>query len=114
VKLKCCLPGQMELLQGTLDLRMVKTLALESRHGWAIAQRIHPMSRDLTSGPGPLYPALHRGELQGSISSEWGASETNRRAQYYALTRSGRKQLEKPLQDWNRLCSAIGLVLQES
>jgi transcriptional regulator len=106
---------QMELLQGTLDLLVLKTLALESMHGWGIAQRIQQVSRDvLQVGQGSLYPALHRLESQGSISSEWGASESNRRAKFYSLTRAGRKQLEKQLQDWNRLCSAIGLVLQES
>ncbi len=106
---------QMELLQGTLDLLVLKTLALEPMHGWGIAQRIQQVSRNvLQVGQGSLYPALHRLEVQGAISSHWGASESNRRAKYYSLTRSGRKQLEKELQDWKSFCSAIGFVLQES
>jgi PadR family transcriptional regulator PadR len=106
---------QMELLQGTLDLLVLKSLAVERMHGWGIAQRIQQVSDNvLQVGQGSLYPALHRLEMRGWISSEWGASESNRRARYYSLTRSGRKQLEKQLQDWNHLCSAIGLVLQES
>jgi transcriptional regulator len=104
---------QMELLQGTLDLLVLKTLALEPMHGWGIAQRIQQVSGSaLQVGQGSLYPALHRLEVQGWITSEWGASENNRRAKFYSLSRLGRKQLEKQLDEWRRLCNAIGLVLQ--
>ena len=103
-----------DLLQGTLDLLILKTLALDSMHGWGIAQRIQQISKDaLQVGQGSLYPALHRLELSGLISSEWAASENNRRAKYYFITAAGRKRLKSELADWKRTSAAIALVLQE-
>lgn len=105
----------MDLLQGTLDLLILKTVALEPMHGWGISQRIQQVSRDvLQVQQGSLYPALHRLEQQGWIQSEWGASENNRRARYYSLTRAGRKQLEREEANWQRLSAAVQLVLQHS
>jgi PadR family transcriptional regulator, regulatory protein PadR len=105
----------MDLLQGTLDLLILKTVALEPMHGWGISQRIQQISRDvLQVQQGSLYPALHRLEQQGWIQSEWGASENNRRAKYYSLTRTGRKQLEREEANWQRLSAAVQLVLQHS
>ena len=102
-----------ELLQGTLDLLILKTLSREALHGWAIAQRIHQLSNDvLTVEEGSLYPALYRMEEKGWIESEWGQSENNRRAKYYQLTRAGRKQLEVEKEGWQRMTVAIGRVLQ--
>src|SRR6266404_945890 len=102
-----------DLLQGTLDLLILKTLALESMHGWGIAQRIQQVSKDaLQIGQGSLYPALHRLEYKGWVQADWGASENNRRARYYSLTRTGRKQLEAELENWNRISTAIALVLR--
>ena len=102
-----------DLLQGTLDLLILKTLALEAMHGWGIAQRIQQISRDvLQVQQGSLYPALHRLEQQGWISAEWGASDNNRRAKYYSLTRAGRKQLEVETSNWERLSAAVREVLQ--
>jgi PadR family transcriptional regulator PadR len=102
-----------DLLQGTLDLLILKTLALESMHGWGIAQRIQQVSKEaLQIGQGSLYPALHRLEYKGWIRADWGASENNRKAKYYSLTRSGQKQLEVELENWGRLSSAIALVLE--
>lgn len=101
-----------DLLQGTLDLLILKTLALEPMHGWGIALRIQQLSRDILQiGQGSLYPALHRLEYKGWISSDWGASENNRRAKFYSLTRAGKKQLESELETWNRLSQAIALVI---
>jgi PadR family transcriptional regulator PadR len=109
------LPDSMDLLQGTLDLLILKTLALETMHGWGISQRIRQVSREvLQVQQGSLYPALHRLEQQGWIDSEWGASENNRRAKYYSLTRTGRKQLEREEANWQRLSAAVQLVLQDS
>lgn len=109
------MPDSMDLLQGTLDLLILKTVALEPMHGWGISQRIQQVSRDvLQVQQGSLYPALHRLEQQGWIDSEWGASENNRRARYYSLTRTGRKQLEREEADWRRLSAAVQLVLQHS
>ncbi|MGZ4860933.1 MAG: PadR family transcriptional regulator [Candidatus Angelobacter sp.] len=106
--------NQIELLQGTLDLLILKTLALEPMHGWGIAQRIQQISQDvLQVGQGSLYPALHRLEQRGWIGSEWSISENNRRARFYSLTRAGRNQLEKELGEWERLSAAIALVLQQ-
>jgi len=103
-----------DLLQGTLDLLILRTLALQSMHGWGIAQRIQQLSRDaLQVGQGSLYPALHRLELTGLITSEWAASENNRRAKYYSITTVGRKRLKTELADWKRTSQAIALVLQE-
>jgi len=101
-----------DLLQGTLDLLILQTLALEPMHGWGVAQRIQQVSKDvLQIGQGSLYPALHRLEYKGWIQSDWGNSENNRRAKFYSLTATGRKQLEAELESWERLSLAIGLVL---
>ena len=103
-----------DLLQGTLDLLILRTLALQPMHGWGISQRIQQLSRDaLQVGQGSLYPALHRLELSGLIASEWAASENNRRAKYYSITGAGKKQLKTELADWKRTSQAIALVLQE-
>src|SRR6201990_171156 len=92
-----------DLLQGTLDLLILRTLALESMHGWGIAQRIQQVSKDaLQIGQGSLYPALHRLEYKGWIKAEWGASEHNRKARYYSLTKAGRKQLETEMENCTR------------
>jgi transcriptional regulator len=102
-----------ELLQGTLDLLILKTLALEPMHGWGIAQRIQQISREaLRLQQGSLYPALHRLERKGWIKAEWDVSDNNRRAKYYALTRSGRKQLESETESWKRFALAVRLVLE--
>ena len=104
-----------DLLQGTLDLLILKTLALGREHGWAIAQRIQQVSNDvLQIGQGSLYPALHRLEYRGWIRAEWGASENNRRARFYSLTAAGRKQLIAELENWDRLTGAVNLVLQRT
>ena len=103
----------MDLLQGTLDLLILKTLALEAMHGWGVAQRIQQISKDaLQVQQGSLYPALHRLEQQGWIEAEWRPSENNRRAKYYSLTRAGRKQLEVETANWERLSTAIRQILQ--
>lgn len=102
-----------EILQGTLDLLILKTLALEPMHGWGIAQRIQQVSREvLQIQQGSLYPALYRLERRGWIRAEWGASENNRRAKFYSLTKVGRQQLEKELAQWERLSSAVALILE--
>ncbi len=102
-----------DLIQGTLDLLIMKTIALEPAHGWAIAQRIRQISNQvLLVQQGSLYPALHRLEQQGWITSKWGDSENNRRAKYYSLTRTGKAHLERELAQWDRLATAIALVLQ--
>jgi len=102
-----------DLLQGTLDLLILKTLTLEPMHGWGISQRIQQISQDsLQVQQGSLYPALHRLEQQGGIAAEWGASENNRKAKYYRLTDSGRKQLEVETAKWERLAAAVTLVLR--
>ena len=104
-----------DLLQGTLDLLILRTLALESMHGWGIAQRIQQVSNDvLQVGQGSLYPALHRLEYKGWIQAEWGPSDNNRRAKYYSLTLEGKKQLEAERDNWQRLTEAIGLVLSQA
>ena len=106
-------PQATDLVQGTLEVLILKTLALEPMHGWGIGQRIQQVSKDvLQVGQGSLYPALHRLEAKRWIQSEWGPSENNRRARYYSLTKSGRKQLESELKNWERLSSAIALVLE--
>ena len=108
------MPPSSDLLQGTLDLLILKTLALESMHGWGIAQRIQQVSKDtLQIGQGSLYPALHRLQYKGWIQAEWGASENNRKAKFYSLTPAGKKQLTDELKDWDRLSSAIALVLKQ-
>ena len=102
-----------ELVQGTLDLLILKTLALEPMHGWAIAQRIHQMSADvLQVGQGALYPALHKLEQNGWITAEWSVSENNRRAKYYTLTKAGRKAMEQEAAQWERLSAAISLIVR--
>ena len=104
---------KLELLQGTLDLLILKMLVLEPMHGFGISQRIQQTSKDvLQVQQGSLYPALHRLEQRGWVTSEWGASENNRKAKYYKLTRAGQKQLAEETADWKRLVSAIGRVLQ--
>ena len=103
-----------DLVQGTLDLLILKTISLEPKHGWAIARRIQQVSLEaLQVQQGSLYPALHRLEQQGWIESEWRATETGRMAKFYSLTRSGRRQLEKELASWTRLSAAINLVVQQ-
>ena len=102
-----------DLLQGTLDLLILKTLALEPMHGWGISQRIQQISQEsLQVQQGSLYPALHRLEAQGWIDSTWGASENHRKAKYYRLTKSGRKQLEVETDRWERLAAAVGQILE--
>jgi len=102
-----------DLVQGTLDLLVLKVVALEPMHGWAIAQRIQQMSGDvLKVGQGALYPSLHKLEQNGWISSEWAVSENNRRAKYYKLTRAGRKALEQEAAQWERLSAAISLIVR--
>ena len=104
-----------DLVQGTLDLLILKTIALEPMHGWGIAQRIHQVSKEvLQVNQGALYPALHRLEQSGWIKAKWGESDNNRRAKYYSLTPAGRKYLEREQANWQRLSTAIGLVLQAS
>jgi len=107
------MPPSTDLLQGTVDALILKTLALEPMHGWGVALRIQQVSKDvLQIGQGSLYPALHRLEYKGWIQSEWGSSENNRRAKFYSLTRAGKKQLEAELATWERLSTAIALVLE--
>jgi PadR family transcriptional regulator PadR len=104
--------NRVDLPQGTLDLLILKTLALEPRHGWAISERIQQISRDALQVPqGSLYPALHRLERRGWIKAAWGVSDNNRRAKYYVLTRSGRKQLAAEAESWRKLIAAVGLVI---
>ena len=102
-----------DLVQGTLDLLILTIIALEPMHGWAIAQRIRQMSNEvLQVGQSALYPALHKLEQQGWIEAEWKVSENNRRAKYYSLTRAGRKALDKEAVQWERLSSAISLIVR--
>jgi len=108
------MPPSTDLLQGTLDLLILQTLALGPMHGWGVAQRIQQVSAEvLQIGQGSLYPALHRLEYKGWIQADWGNSENNRRAKFYSLTPAGRKQLETELHTWERLSSAIALVLSQ-
>lgn len=107
-------PG-IELPQGTLDLLILRTLALGPQHGWAISERIHQVSsKILQVRQGSLYPALHRLERRGWIKAKWGVSENNRRAKYYELTKRGRKQLEAETSDWQKLTAAVARVLETS
>ena len=102
-----------DLLQGTLDLLILKTLALGLMHGWGISQRIQQISEGVLSiNQGSLYPALYRLEEQGWITSEWGSSENNRQAKYYKLTRTGRRQLVEETENWERLSTAINQILK--
>ena len=104
-----------DLVQGTLDLLILKTISLEPKHGWAIAKRIQQVSQEaLQIQQGSLYPALHRLEQQAWIAAEWRLTETGRMAKFYSLTRSGRKQLERELANWVRLSTAINIVVQEA
>jgi PadR family transcriptional regulator PadR len=101
-----------DLLQGTLDVLILKTLELGAMHGWGISQRIQQVSESvLQVNQGSLYPALHRLEEQGLIEAEWGASENNRQAKYYALTASGKKQLADDTENWSRLSGAVDRIL---
>jgi PadR family transcriptional regulator, regulatory protein PadR len=109
------MPKPSDLLQGTLDLLILKTLVREPLHGWAIAKRIQLLSNEVLSvQQGSLYPALHRLENQGWIVAEWKSSEHGRDAKVYELTREGRKQLTRELESWNRLSSAVGLLLERA
>ncbi len=102
-----------DLLQGTLDLLILKTLRLEANHGWGISQRIQQLSQDvLAVNQGSLYPALARLEEQGLIEAEWGVSENNRRARFYSLTKSGRRQLDTETAYWHRMSAAINRVVE--
>jgi PadR family transcriptional regulator, regulatory protein PadR len=101
-----------DLLQGTLDVLILKTLQTGAMHGWGISQRIQQLSRDvLRVNQGSLYPALQRLESNGWVTAEWGSSENNRRAKYYSLTRAGRKQLADETENWERIAAAVGRVL---
>jgi len=103
---------RLDLPQGTLDLLILKTLSLGPRHGWAISERLHEVSRATLQIPqGSLYPALHRLERRGWIASTWGASDNNRRAKFYELTRAGRKQLDTETDAWKRLTRAVELIM---
>ena len=109
------MPKPADLLQGTLDLLILKTLAREPLHGWGIAKRIQLLSNDeLSVGQGSLYPALHRLETQGWITAQWKDSDLGRSAKFYSLTRDGRQQLERELETWKRLSSAVGLLLKRA
>ena len=102
------------LPQGTLDVLILKTLALEPLHGWAVSERLQQVSKDaLRIGQGSIYPALHRLQRRGWIRATWGSSDNNRRAKYYALTATGRRQLEAGVRGWRRLTRIIGGVLSE-
>jgi PadR family transcriptional regulator PadR len=107
------MPKPSDLLQGTLDLLILKTIATEPLHGWAVAKRIQLLSGEvLTVGQGSLYPALHRLEQQGWLRAEWKDSDLGRPAKVYALTRAGRKQLDRELDSWKRLSSAVQLLIE--
>lgn len=109
------MPKPSDLLQGTLDLLILKIIAREPLHGWGISKRIQVLSGDVLSvGQGSLYPALHRLEQQGWISAEWKDSDLGRSAKVYSLTREGRKQLERELKSWGRLSSAVQLLIESA
>src|SRR5580698_9278286 len=102
-----------DLIQGTLDLLILNTISLRPAHGWAIAKRIEQVSNEvLQVSQGALYPALHRLEQQGWIRSEWGTTEGGRDAKFYTLTKAGKSQLKKELEQWERLSSAVGAVIR--
>lgn len=106
---------QTDLLQGTLDLLILRVLATQTMHGWGISQRIQQISGDvLRVNQGSLYPALHRLEQQGWIAAEWGVSENNRQARFYRLTREGRRQLTEETEIWARFSDAVGKILQQA
>jgi transcriptional regulator len=105
--------GTIDIPQGTLDVLILKTVAIEPQHGWAIAQRVSQMSNEvLQIQQGSLYPALHRLERKGWIKAHWGSSDNNRRAKYYEITRSGRRQLQSVTQNWNKLMLAVSQILE--
>lgn len=105
--------ARLDLPQGTLDLLILKTLSLRPMHGWAISERLRQVSRAALQVPqGSLYPALHRLERRGWIAARWGASDNNRKAKYYELTRAGRKHLAAETEQWARLTAAVGFVLE--
>jgi PadR family transcriptional regulator len=107
------MPPKSDLPQGTLDLLILKIVALGSVHGYAIAQRLQQVSRDVVQVPqGSLYPALHRLENRGLLAADWKATETGREAKFYSLTRQGRAQLESETASWHRLAQAVGLILR--
>jgi len=109
------MPEKSDLPQGTLDLLILKTVALGPVHGYAIAQRLQQVSRDVVQVPqGSLYPALHRLEYRGLIQAEWRQTDTGREAKFYKLTRKGRQQLETETASWQRLTEAVGLILRMS
>jgi PadR family transcriptional regulator len=109
------MPKPSDLLQGTLDLLILKTLAREPLHGWGISKRIQQLSNEeLSVGQGSLYPALHRLEHQGWIVAEWKDSDLGRSAKFYSLTRDGRQQLDWELDNWKRLSSAVGLLIRRA
>jgi PadR family transcriptional regulator PadR len=106
---------RIDLPQGTLDLLILRTLALGSRHGWAISERVQQISSDILKiQQGSLYPALHRLERRGWIKATWGTSENNRRAKYYDLTAKGRKQLESETDSWRKLTAAVAQILESA
>ena len=103
---------RLTLPQGTLDLLILKTLALEPLHGWAVSERLQQISREAVQvGQGSLYPSLHRLERAGCIKAQWRTTDNNRRAKYYELTRAGRKQLEAASESWRKLAAVVGHVL---
>ncbi len=105
--------AKLDLLQGTLDLLVLKSLALGPMHGWGISQRIQQISEDvLRVNQGSLYPALHRLEAAGWVAAEWGASENNRQAKFYRLTRTGLRQLREETEQWERMAGAVARVLR--
>ena len=109
------MPKPSDLLQGTLDLLILKTIARKPLHGWAIAKRIQILSGDILSvGQGSLYPALHRLENRGLLAADWNETESGREAKFYRLTRKGRAQLETEAESWQRLTEAVGLILKLS
>jgi transcriptional regulator len=109
------MPKPSDLLQGTLDLLILRVISREAAHGWGIAKLIQLLSGDVLSvQQGSLYPALHRLEQQGWITAEWKDTELGRQAKFYELTREGRRQLERELQSWSRLSSAVQLVLKRA
>ena len=109
------MPAKSDLPQGTLDLLILKILALEAMHGWAISQRLKQISSEvLQVSDGSLYPALHKLEQEGWIASEWKPSENNRRAKFYKLTKAGQRQLEAEEKDWQRISFAIASALQST
>ena len=107
------MPAKPDLLQGTLDLLILKTLRLESNHGWGISQRIQQLSEDvLAVNQGSLYPALARLEEQGLIAAEWGVSDNNRKARFYSLTKNGRRQLDTETAHWQKMSAAINRIVE--